>query len=79
MPTQILNKQFNLDMSNIAVLSGPNHAEEIVDGKSAATVISSTNTTYAKELQGLFSSQIFRVYTSQDILGVQIGGAINGK
>ena len=76
LPTQILNKKFNLDMSNIAVLSGPNHAEEIVDGKSAATVISSTNTSYAKELQGLFSSQIFRVYTSQDILGVQIGGAI---
>lgn len=76
LPTQLLNEQYNIDMINIAVLSGPNHAEEIVDGKSATTVISSTNDSYAKELQTLFSSQIFRVYTSSDILGVQIGGAI---
>ena len=76
LPTQLLNEQYNIDMNNIAVLSGPNHAEEIVDGKSAATVIAATNDNYAKELQALFSSQIFRVYTSNDILGVQIGGAI---
>jgi len=76
LPTQLLNEQFNIDMSNIAVLSGPNHAEEIIDEKSATTVIASANDSYAKELQTLFSSQIFRVYTSSDILGVQIGGAI---
>ena len=76
LPTQLLNEQYNIDMNNIAVLSGPNHAEEIVDEKSATTVIASTNDRYAKELQALFASQIFRVYTSNDILGVQIGGAI---
>jgi len=76
LPTELLNQKFNIDMNNIAVLSGPNHAEEIIDDKSAATVISSTNEHYAKELQTLFASKTFRVYTSNDILGVQIGGSI---
>ena len=76
LPTELLNKKFNINMNNIAVLSGPNHAEEIIDEKFAATVISSCNENYAKELQFLFSSQIFRVYTSNDLLGVQIGGSI---
>jgi len=76
LPSQLLNEQYNINMNNIAVLSGPNHAEEIVDGKSATTVISSTNESYAKELQVLFSSSTFRVYTSSDIHGVQIGGAV---
>jgi glycerol-3-phosphate dehydrogenase (NAD(P)+) len=61
---------------NIAVISGPNHAEEIIEGKASATVIASTNISYAKELQSLFSSNTFRVYTSKDVSGVQIGAAI---
>ena len=61
---------------NIAVISGPNHAEEIITGMASATVIASTNIPYAKELQSLFSSNKFRVYVSEDVVGVQIGAAV---
>ena len=45
-------------------------------GKASAAVIASKNLNYSKELQNLFSSNVFRVYTSNDIIGVQLGGAI---
>jgi len=65
-----------LQSDNIAVISGPNHAEEIIAGMASASVIASTNIAYAKELQSLFSSNTFRVYTSEDVVGVQIGAAV---
>ena len=65
-----------IQSDNIAVISGPNHAEEIITGMASATVIASTNIAYAKELQSLFSSNTFRVYTSEDIVGVQIGAGV---
>ena len=74
--SDLLESNFNIKGDNIAVLSGPNHAEEIVIGKASATVIASKNLDYAKELQNLFSSDVFRVYTSSDIIGVQIGAAV---
>jgi len=69
-------ENLNVDKNNIAVISGPNHAEEIIEGKASASVIASVNNEYAKKLQSLLSSNTFRVYTSDDIVGVQIGGAI---
>ena len=74
--TEVLQTFCNIDLNNIAVLSGPNHAEEIISKMASATVIASPNKTYAKELQSLFSSDTFRVYTSDDIIGVQVGGAV---
>jgi len=76
LPSQLLADKLDIDINNIAVLSGPNHAEEIIDNKSAATVICSVNNTFAKELQILFSSETLRVYTTDDIIGVQLGGAV---
>ena len=74
--SQVMQNSFNIDSNNIAVLSGPNHAEEVIFQMASATVIASSNKAYAKELQFLFSSDKFRVYTSKDIIGVQIGGAV---
>jgi len=76
LPSELLNKKFNIDLNNIAILSGPNHAEEIVLSNATATVIASTNNNFCKGLQKLITTKSFRVYTSNDILGVQIGGAI---
>ncbi len=76
LPSDLLKSSFNIGNDNIAVLSGPNHAEEIVIGKASAAVIASKNLDYSKELQNLFSSDVFRVYTSNDVIGVQIGAAI---
>ena len=74
--TDLLHDNFNIDLNDIAVLSGPNHAEEIINKKASASVIASKNLNFAKELQSLFSSDVFRVYTSSDIIGVQLGGAV---
>lgn len=60
----------------IAVLSGPNHAEEIARGLPACAVIGASNDELAEQLQGQFATATFRTYTSTDIAGIELGGAI---
>ena len=60
----------------ICVLSGPNLAKEIVQGKPASTVIASQNTASARRSQVTLMSANFRVYTSTDIQGVELAGAL---
>jgi glycerol-3-phosphate dehydrogenase (NAD(P)+) len=59
-----------------AVLSGPNHAEEVARSIPSATVIASREPDIAEHLQSIFSTKTFRVYTSTDVVGVEIGGAL---
>jgi len=61
---------------DICVLSGPNLAKEIVAGKAASTVIASTNPDAAQNAQNALMSAVFRVYTSPDVLGVELAGAL---
>ena len=58
-----------------AVLSGPNHAEEIVHGVAAGTVVASSNPETAAFFQALLGSGSFRVYTSDDVAGVELCAA----
>jgi glycerol-3-phosphate dehydrogenase (NAD(P)+) len=58
------------------VLTGPNLAKEIHFGKAAAAVIAMVDDTIAKELQPIFSSGLFRVYTNNDVIGCELGGAL---
>lgn len=58
-----------------AVLSGPNHAEEVARGMLSATVIAAQNPRVAELFQELLISESFRVYTSTDVKGVQLCGA----
>lgn len=60
----------------IAVLSGPNHAEEIARSLPAAAAIGSACPESLKRLQQLFTNPRFRAYTSEDIAGIELGGAI---
>ena len=60
----------------IAVLSGPNHAEEICLGKLSAAVLASGSPEVALRLQRLLVSHSFRVYVSSDVTGVEICGAV---
>lgn len=60
---------------NQAVLSGPNHAEEVARGMLSATVVAAHNENIALLFQELFASESFRVYTSSDVTGVQLCGA----
>lgn len=59
-----------------AVLSGPNHAEEVAQRIPAASVIGSKDGGLLERLQRVFSLQSFRSYTSDDVTGIQLGGAL---
>ena len=60
----------------ISVLSGPSHAEEVAKAIPSAVVIASKNNFESKKLQTYFMNDFFRVYTSTDCLGVELGGAL---
>jgi len=60
----------------IAVLSGPNHAEEIALGLPAAATIGCLEAEVGEALQEIFANERFRSYTNQDIAGIELGGAI---
>ena len=62
--------------SEIAVLSGPSHAEEVARGIPTTNVIACKNMDTALSLQKIFINETFRVYTSPDIIGVEMGGAL---
>jgi glycerol-3-phosphate dehydrogenase (NAD(P)+) len=59
----------------VAVLSGPNFAEEIAQGLPAAAVIASESTSLAEELQQAVNSLAFRVYVNDDLVGVELCAA----
>ena len=58
------------------VLTGPNLAREIMGGYAAAAVVALDDETIVKELQGLFTCGLFRVYTNHDVIGCEIAGAL---
>src|SRR5437879_11756209 len=60
----------------MAVLSGPNLAVEIAQSLPTATVIASDDVDCAASLQGLLGSPRFRIYTSRDVVSVELGGAL---
>lgn len=59
-----------------AVLSGPSHAEEVSRGIPTAMVVASENETLNNRIQELFMNENMRVYTSNDVKGVELGGAL---
>ncbi len=72
--SQIIEDSF--PQNPIAVLSGPNHAEEIALGLPAAATIGCSGIEVGEALQEIFSNERFRSYTNQDIAGIELGGAI---
>lgn len=65
-----------LPLANVAVLSGPSHAEEVSRGLPTTCVVGAKDQKTAEYIQSLFMSPVFRVYTSPDILGIELGGAL---
>lgn len=62
--------------SKYTVLSGPSHAEEVVKQCPTAVVVAAENVECAEKVQKTFMNDFFRVYTSEDVLGVELGGAL---
>jgi glycerol-3-phosphate dehydrogenase (NAD(P)+) len=60
----------------IAVLSGPNLADEVASGLPAGTVVASTDPALAADVAELLGSDQFRVYTNPDVIGVELAGAL---
>ena len=65
-----------IPQADVCVLSGPSHAEEVGKGLPTTCVVSAEKRETAEYLQGIFMSSVFRVYTTPDILGVELGGAL---
>ncbi|MBU0581001.1 MAG: NAD(P)-dependent glycerol-3-phosphate dehydrogenase [Candidatus Margulisbacteria bacterium] len=63
-------------LERFVVLSGPNLSKEIINNHPAAAVVAGKNIKQAEKVQNIFSSKIFRVYTSTDIVGVELGGTL---
>lgn len=62
--------------AKIGVLSGPSHAEEVSTGIPTALVIASKHQNILKKVQDIFMSEKMRIYTSNDVKGVELGGAL---
>lgn len=60
----------------LAVLSGPNHAEEVSRTLATCAVIGSNDHALAEQLQEIFTTHFFRCYTSDDVAGIELGGAM---
>lgn len=72
--TEVLKQE--LPGANVAVLSGPSHAEEVSKGLPTTCVAGAHDRSTAEYIQNTFMSEVFRVYTSPDILGIELGGSL---
>ncbi|MDL5045335.1 NAD(P)H-dependent glycerol-3-phosphate dehydrogenase [Oscillatoria amoena NRMC-F 0135] len=71
--TQIIAQE--LGTAQVGVLSGPNLAREIAQGMPAAAVVAANDAVLSTDCQSAFSSDRYRVYTNEDVTGVELGGA----
>lgn len=72
--TDIISEE--VPLARVAVLSGPSHAEEVGKHIPTTVVAGSTDKEIASLIQDTFMSDYFRVYTSPDVIGIEIGGAL---
>lgn len=72
----ISDEMDNYAYEDIVVLSGPSHAEEVAKRQPTTVTVSSINHENAKLAQDLFINESFRVYTSSDLIGIELGGAL---
>ena len=75
-PSEIIKEVLGYPNEKIAVLSGPSHAEEVARKKPASVVVASSNKKLARDLQAIFSNEYFRVYTQDDVVGVETAAAV---
>ncbi len=73
--SQVIVAATGVDSSQVAVISGPNLANEIADEQPAATVIACSDSGRAVALQRMLNTAYFRPYTNADVIGTEIGGA----
>lgn len=72
--SQIIEEE--LPQAEVAVLSGPSHAEEVGRGIPTTIVVGAKKKVTAEYLQNVFMNEVFRVYISPDVLGIELGAAL---
>ncbi|AEV94835.1 NAD(P)H-dependent glycerol-3-phosphate dehydrogenase [Pediococcus claussenii] len=75
--SQVLSEEIPAEYrSSMVVLSGPSHAEDVAKDDLTLVTAASSNINAARKVQSLFMSEHFRVYTNDDIVGVEMGAAL---
>jgi glycerol-3-phosphate dehydrogenase (NAD(P)+) len=75
--SQMIDEEMGrIDYEDIVVLSGPSHAEEVGLRQPTTVTVASINEKNSKIAQDLFFNEVFRVYTSNDVIGIELGGAL---
>ena len=74
--TEIISEELPFAHNRIATLSGPNLSREVASEKPTAAVIASINHDVAVQLRDLFTTACFRVYTGDDVVGIELAGAL---
>lgn len=74
--SEVIGENLPLDNRHIATLYGPSHAEEVSQEIPTAVVAASSDLSTARRVRDLFLTDYFRVYSSQDIIGVEYGGSL---
>lgn len=72
--SQVIEEE--LPQADVAILSGPSHAEEVGKGIPTTCVVGAHSKRTAEDIQNLFMNPAFRVYTSPDMLGIELGAAL---
>jgi glycerol-3-phosphate dehydrogenase (NAD(P)+) len=72
----VIEESIGRSADRIAVLSGPSFAKEVANGAFTASVIASRNKHLAQYFQQMIHSDSFRIYISDDVVGVELGGAL---
>ena len=75
-PSEMIREVLRTPLGRIAVLSGPSHAEEVGSGVATAVVVASRSAALAAGIQARLSGGAFRVYSSPDVTGVELAGAL---
>lgn len=74
--SQVINEELGEKGTKVSVLSGPSHAEEVGKDIPTAVVVGAHTREVAEEVQNLFMTPKFRVYTNPDMVGIEFGAAL---
>jgi len=76
LPHQVVEEEYSAILPHCGVLSGPSFAEEVAQGLPTALTLASKDTDFSNKIAAELHNSRLRIYTSQDVIGVETGGAI---
>ena len=74
--SEVILDELSIKLNQVVSLYGPSHAEDVINGSPTTLVASSISESSSAIIQNIFSSNLLRVYTNNDIKGVELGGSI---